>query len=136
MSIKNRISVRILLRTLCFVAALFFFHSTVSAQLPPPISPWLSMFNNNRGPLGNYHTYVMPQQQAQQQAQQQQAQIRTQGTQQQMLQGEVDQVLNQPKTAGSKSRAVAGYGQYSHYYKAGVAARPVPQFTNPGQRRR
>lgn len=116
--------------------------SEASAQTQPPISPWLSMFNYNRGnPLSNYHTYVVPQQQAIQTFQTQERQIQTQGrqiqaqaAQQRSLQGEVDGVLGPPRKVGSIGGARGpGYRQYLHYYQ-GLPQGGVPSFSN-GQRR-
>jgi len=92
---------------------------SVSAQTRPPISPWLSMFNNSRGNvLDNYHTYVMPQMQIQQEFAQQERQMRQQQMQQRSLEGQIDKVLNPPKKRPSYSSSNgAGYRQYLHYYK-------------------
>lgn len=104
------------------------------AQLPPPISPWLNMFNNNRGnPLSNYHTYVRPEQQIIKEFQSQERQIRQQATQQQQLTGDVDKVLNMPRKKPSMGSARgAGFGQHMHYYQ-NLPARAVPQFSTPGR---
>ena len=92
---------------------------SVSSQTRPPISPWLSLFNNNRGNvLDNYHTYVMPQMQVQKEFEQQGQQLRQQQTQQRNLEGQIDKVLNAPKKRPSYSPASgAGYRQHLHYYK-------------------
>lgn len=110
------------------------FQSEVKAQLPPPISPWLNMFNNNRGnPLSNYHTYVRPEQQIIREFQSQEKQIRQQASQQQQLSGEMDKVLDMPRKKPSMgSSRGAGFGQHMHYYQ-NIPARPVPQFSTPGR---
>lgn len=137
-SMKKSTFRNIVLSGFALASTLFFFNVPVQAQsqLPPPISPWLSMFNYNRGnALSNYHTYVVPQQQAQKAYQSQQTQIRKQAAQQQVVQGEVEKILNQPRKVGSgASRSAGGYGQYLHYYQGGVSSRPVPQFSSPGRR--
>jgi hypothetical protein len=84
---------------------------SVSAQLQPPLSPWLNLFNNSRGNvLDNYHTYVAPQIQAQQD-------FATQQSQQKDLQRQIDKALNAPKKRPSYAPGNgAGYRQYLHYY--------------------
>ena len=83
----------------------------VAAQSPrPPISPWLSMFQSNRGNvLDNYHAYVAPQLHAQQEFSQQQ-------TQNKDLQRQIDKALNPPKARPAGGGTNAGYRQYLHYY--------------------
>ena len=89
----------------------FSFVEGAAAQSPrPAISPWLSLFQNNRGnPLDSYHTFVAPQILAQQEFSQQQTQNRD-------LQRQIDKVLNPPKARPTGGGTGAGYRQYLHYY--------------------
>ncbi len=119
--------------------------ASLSAQGPPPaISPWLSMFNNNRGgALSNYHTFVQPQQRAIQA-------IQTQGQQIHQLQSQAQQfqasggpqrslrdggrVLAAPRQVGSiGGMRGAGFRQYLHYYQ-GLPQGGVPSYARPGRR--
>lgn len=110
-----------------------------SAQSAPTLSPWLSMFNNNRGGvLSNYHEFVRPRQEMYQAYQQQQQQLNRQNTQQRALQGEMNQLLNdgstdrilaeprQTKSIGGMQGA--GFRQYLHYYQGGMPQGGVPQY--------
>lgn len=126
------------LMVFCLLTAFYAVEAGAQSSLPPPISPWISMFNYNRGgALSNYHTFVVPQQRAAQEFQAQERQIQAQGARQQQLQGEVDKVLNQPrKTINFGSRQPSGYGQYMHYYQNGVMRSPVPNFTPAATGRR
>lgn len=108
------------------------------APLSPALSPWLSLFNNNRGGvLDNYHAFVLPQQRAiqefntqRQQLQQQGSQIQMQGMRQRELLGELDKTLDAPRKTQSLGGAnPAGYQQYLHYYQ-GLPARGVPYYNN------
>ena len=96
---------------LCVVAVVASTESA-SAQYSPPLSPWLSMYNQNRGGiLDNYHTFVMPQFEAQKEFAQQQSQ-------QKDMQRQIDQILNPPKKRPSfTSSGGAGYRQHLHYYR-------------------
>lgn len=113
--------------------------SAQSAQSNPALSPWLSMFNNNRGGvLSNYHEYVKPRQEMYKAYQEQQQQLNRQGGQQRQLQGEMNQLLNDGSTNRilNEPRRVksiggmqgAGYRQYLHYYQGGLPQGGVPQF--------
>ncbi len=92
--------------------------NTASAQTRPALSPWLSLFNDNRGGvLDNYHTFVAPQIQVQREFAQQEQQIQQQQTQQKKIEGQIDKALNAPKKRPSYSPGNgAGYRQYLHYY--------------------
>jgi len=105
---------------------------SVSAQNRPPISPWLSLFNDNRGGvLDNYHTFVAPQLQLQKDFAQQERQIQQQQTQQRNLEGQISKALNPPKKRMSYSASNgAGYRQYLHYYNG------LPQGGPPYQGKR
>jgi len=89
-----------------------------SAQ-SPPLSPWLSLFNDNRGNiLDNYHTFVAPQIQMQKDFAQQEQQIQRQQAGQKSLESQLDKALNAPKKRASFAPGNgAGYRQYLHYYK-------------------
>lgn len=110
---------------------------SASAQYQPTISPWLQMFNNNRGgALSNYHTFVRPQQMAIQEFQTQERQIRSQAAQQQQLQGEMDKILTTPrKTQSIGGNRAAGYGQHLHYYQ-GIPSRNHTNYGYGAARRR
>lgn len=110
---------------------------SASAQYQPTISPWLSMFNNNRGgALSNYHTFVKPQQMAIQEFQTQERQIRSQAAQQQQLQGEVDKILTAPRKSQSiGGMHTSGYGQHLHYYQ-GIPGRNHTNYGYGAARRR
>jgi hypothetical protein len=130
-----------------FAAALFsIYAANVSGQSSPALSPWLSLFNNNRGGvLDNYNEFVKPKQDMLRSLQDQGSQIRQQGSQQQALQGSMNQLLND----GSTDRVLAeprltksiggmngaGFRQYMHYYQNGVQQGGVPNFSQPGRRR-
>lgn len=110
-------------------ASVFWFAEQAAAQYRPPLSPWLSLFNDNRGGvLSNYHTFVLPRQQIIQEFQTQERQIQSQAAQQQQLQGEVDKVLIQPrKTQSLGGNRAAGFGQHLHYYQ-GIPVRPYTRY--------
>lgn len=112
------------------------FAAESAAQLQPPLSPWLNMFNNNRGSaLSNYHTFVRPEQQIIQGFQTQERQLRQQASQQSAMQGEVDKILNMPKQRPSAGgMRGCGFGQHMHYYQ-NIPAQRVPQFHTPGRAR-
>ncbi len=117
------------------VGVLLFIASTASAQTRPALSPWLSLYNNNRGGvLDNYHTFVAPQMQIQKDFQQQGQQIQRQQTEQRTLEDQINKTLNAPKKRASYSpQNGAGYRQYLHYYDA----KSLPQGGPPyhGKRR-
>ena len=96
-----------------------------SAQSRPPLSPWLSLFNENRGGiLPNYQTFVVPQMQVQREFAQQERQIQQQ-------QAQINKALNAPKNRPSYSPSRgAGYRQYLHYYQG------LPQGGPPYQGKR
>lgn len=113
--------------------------SAQSAQSNPALSPWLSMFNNNRGgTLSNYHEFVRPRQEIYQAYQNQQRQIQQQNSQQRMMQtemnqllndGTTDRILNEPRqTKSIGGMQGAGYRQYMHYYQGGMPRGGVPNF--------
>ena len=124
---------------LAAVAFLLLFTTESVAQFSsqPPLSPWLSLNNYNRGGvLPNYLEFVRPQQQAIQQFQSQQRQIQSQGAQQQQMQGDMDKILQQPrKTVNFGAQRPSAYNEYLHYYQ-GIPRRPVPYFSGTGGARR
>ena len=126
---------------LFIVAAFSLYAEKVSAQATaqPALSPWLSMFNNNRGGvLSNYHEFVKPRQDMYQAYQNQQQQIRRQDVQQRTIQtemkqllndGSTDRILNEPRrTKSIGGMQGAGFRQYQHYYQGGMPRGGVPQF--------
>ena len=117
---------------LCIIVVAATTESVSAQQARPPISPWLSLFNENRGGiLDNYHTFVAPQLQMQQEFAQQGRQLQQQQAQQRDLQGQIDKVLNPPKKRPSYSSSNgAGYRQYLHYYSG------LPQGGPPYQGKR
>lgn len=136
---------------------------SASAQLPPPISPWMGMFDRSRGPgtLDNYNRNVRPQQDMMKAYANQASQIQAQQQVLQALQAQSggssgggmgardltgttgggssptrDIVLAPPQEIPSAQRNPAGFNQYLHYYPQGsMPRRPVPNFSSPGQRR-
>jgi hypothetical protein len=121
------------------------------AQLPPAISPWMGMFDRNRGNgLDKYNQYVKPQQDYLKAYAAQQGQIQAQ---QQMLQqamsgsgngggggsrtlssGGGHSFLKAPREIPSGSSGAANFNQYLHYYQGGLPRQPVPNFSS-GRRR-
>ncbi|MDR0608857.1 MAG: hypothetical protein LBG58_01990 [Planctomycetaceae bacterium] len=115
-------------------------------QSSSTLSPWLSLFNNNRGGvLDNYNEFVKPKQDMLRTLQDQGTQLRQQGIRQQTMQGSMNQLLNdgstdrvlaeprQTKSIGGVNGA--GFRQYLHYYQGGVQHGGVPNFSQPGRRR-
>lgn len=130
----------------------------VSAQLSPPISPWMKMFdrNQNTGGLGNYLGGVKPQMDYQKalSAQtnqlnnlQQQAQaamaaagtagggLGTGGSGSQNLAGRAgagldpnNTLLQPPRMIPNTNPSAAYYNQHLHYYQS-IQRRPVPYFS-------
>ena len=134
--------------------------SSVFAQLPPPISPWLGMFDRSRGPgqLDNYNRVVKPQQdlmkaytaqsnqlQAQQRAllELQSGMSSSSGTGVRDLAGSAEpssgrggMLLSAPREIPSMQRNPAGFNQYLHYYPTNsMPRRTVPNFSQPGRGR-
>lgn len=126
-----------IIRNLLIVSAMTVLTApAANAQYQPSISPWLQMFNNNRGgALSNYHTFVRPQQMAIQEFQSQDRQLRSQASQQQQLQGEVDKIMNAPRKSQGIGNRAAGYGQHLHYYQ-GIPARSHTNYGYGAGRRR
>ena len=106
-------------------ASVLFLAPESTAQTKPAISPWLSMFNDNRGGvLDNYHTFVAPQLQMQKEFAQQERQMQQQ-------QAQINKALNPPKKRmGYSPSNGAGYRQYLHYYSG------LPQGGPPYQGKR
>ena len=143
------------------VLTLLVVSSSVFAQLPPPISPWMGMMDRTRGPgmLDNYTRNVRPQQNAlrayaAQQSQQAQMQRELQSLQGGgaggganggtgprdfaggLQAGSKDMVLQPPREIPSTQRNPAGFYQYLHYYPSGaMPRRPVPNYSTVGGRR-
>ncbi|MDR2754367.1 MAG: hypothetical protein LBC20_01550 [Planctomycetaceae bacterium] len=124
-----------------------FYSGDVYGQSSPALSPWLSLFNDNRsGILDNYNEFVKPKQEMLRSLQDQGSQLRQQEMRQQTMQGAMNQLLNdgttdrilaeprQTKSIGGMNGA--GFRQYLHYYQGGVQHGGVPNFSQPGQRRR
>ena len=136
--------------------------NSVFAQLPPPISPWMGMFDRNRtsGTLGPYLSNVRPQQDMMKAYAAQSSQIQAQQRVLQSLQsgtgssggssGSMDlsgvlggssgsqnkELLQPPREIPSTQRNPAGYYQYLHYYpQHSLPRRPVPYFSSSGGRR-
>ncbi len=138
----------IVFSVLSFVVLCFFVVDEISAQtLPaqprPTISPWLSMFNNNRnGVLSNYHEFVRPRQEIYKAYENQQRQIQQQTAQQRVMQQEIrseaallndsssQRILAEPRrTKSIGGMQGAGFRQYLHYYQGGLPQGGVPQFS-------
>ncbi|MDR2440957.1 MAG: hypothetical protein LBE12_16480 [Planctomycetaceae bacterium] len=130
----------------CIAVCFWGYSGDVYGQPSPALSPWLSLFNNNRsGVLDNYNEFVKPKQDILRSMQNQGNQLRLQESRQQTMQGAMNQLLND----GSTSRVLAeprqtksiggmngaGFRQYLHYYQGGVQHGGVPNFSQPGRRR-
>jgi hypothetical protein len=130
------------------------------AQLPPPVSPWMGMFDRPTSPtLGNFLGNVRPQQdlmraatahvnqmQAQQRAlqalQTPQGGLGAGGAGGRNLAGpagggsSAQYVLAPPRVIPRAQRSPAGFNQYLHYYPShSMPRRPVPNFSSTGRRR-
>jgi hypothetical protein len=105
---------------------------TASAQLPPPISPWMNMFQSSRGnPFGNYQMYVKPQMDMMNEFKSQGQAIQRQETQGKQLEGDVDKMLAMPrKKPAMYGPPACGFGQHLHYYN-NLGAAPVPNYSVP-----
>ena len=133
--------------------------SSVFAQLPPPISPWMGMMDRTRSPSGldNYNRNVRPQQDLMRAYAAQQSQNAAMARELQSLQGggaggsgggvgprdltgggasgARTDLLMPPKEIPSTQRNPAGFYQYLHYYPTGaLPRRPVPNFSQTGRR--
>jgi|GEM_PF-2074540 len=136
--------------------------SSALAQLPPPISPWMHMFDRPANPtLGNFLGNVRPQQDLMRAHAVQANQLRAQ---QQALQAFQTQgglgsgdggvgarnlvgtapggglsaldVLDPPREIPRVQRGAAGFNQYMHYYPShSLPRKPVPNFSSAGRRR-
>jgi hypothetical protein len=146
---------RSVLYSLMTVCAMVLWSGVAVAQLSPPISPWMSMFQRRQGPLDNYNAFVKPQQDMLKnyQAQQQQIQRNSQALQSMQTQnltggkgvdlagrasGSLDpnkSLLNAPQELPSGQSIPASYGNYLHYYQTAPMGR-VPNFSQPGSGRR
>ena len=138
---------------------------SASAQLPPPVSPWMGMFDRNRNPssISNYHQYVKPQQDMMKAYAAQASQLQSQQQALQALQSSggygggsggardmtgasvspngggsdgKNMLLLAPREIPSTQRNPAGFNQYLHYYPSGSLPRqPVPNFSATGRGR-
>jgi hypothetical protein len=131
---------------LCIAVWVSAYSGNIYGQTSSTLSPWLSLFNNNRGGvLDNYNEFVKPKQDMLRTLQDQGNQLRQQGMRQQTMQGSMNQLLNdgstdrilaeprQIKSIGGMNGA--GFRQYLHYYQGGVQQGGVPNFSQPGRRR-
>ncbi|MDR1963250.1 MAG: hypothetical protein LBQ50_05685 [Planctomycetaceae bacterium] len=136
---------KILRSMFIFCVVVSVYSGNVHGQSSPALSPWLSLFNNNRnGILDNYNEFVKPKQDMLRALQDQGNQLRQQGTQQQNLQGSMNQLLNDGSTERvlaepRQTRSLggsngAGFRQYMHYYQGGLQQGGVPNFSQPGRR--
>jgi len=129
------------------------------AQLPPPISPWMGMFERPQNPtLGNFLGTVRPQQNMMRAATVHAGQLHAQQQALRALQMEggatgartlaggtaaptggaaaARDVLAPPRELPRTQRNPAGFNQYLHYYPAhSMPRRPVPNFSATGRRR-
>ena len=151
-------SVRAIQYSLMAVLTFLVLSSTALAQLSSPISPWMGMFDRNRGPgtISNYHQNVKPQQDLLKAYTAQQNQMQSQQQALQALQSGgsgggagprnltgpggapvgAGGVLSPPREIPSMQRNPAGFNQYSHYYpQSSMPRRPVPNFSTTGRRR-
>ncbi|MDR1269280.1 MAG: hypothetical protein LBK82_07125 [Planctomycetaceae bacterium] len=131
---------------LCVTVWVSAYSGNIYGQSSPALSPWLSLFNNNRGGvLDNYNEFVKPKQDMLRTLQDQGNQLRRNASTQQSMQGSMNQILNdgstdrilseprQTKSIGGMNGA--GFRQYLHYYQGGVQQGGVPNFSQPGRRR-
>ncbi|MDR2115714.1 MAG: hypothetical protein LBP87_04970 [Planctomycetaceae bacterium] len=131
---------------LCIVVCFSFYSGNVYAQPSPALSPWLSLFNDNRnGILDNYNEFVKPKQDMLRSLQDQGNQLRQQDMRQRTMQGTMNQLLNDDSTnrilaEPRQTKSIGGmngpgFRQYLHYYQGGVQHGGVPNFSQPGRRR-
>ena len=149
---------QIITPVLCSLFLLTVLGSSALAQLPPPVSPWMGMFDQQRSPLGNYLSNVKPQQDMMRAYATQQSQMQAQQRALQALgsgssgggSGSRDlatisgggggagfpTVLAPPREIPSVQRNPAGFNQYLHYYPPNaMPQRQVPNFSSAGRRR-
>jgi len=154
---------RLVQPVLCSLIVASWAGSSVFAQLPPPISPWMGMFDRSRNTSGidNYNRVVRPHQdmlkayaaqESQLQAQQQALRVLQQGGDGYGSSGGVgvrdlagvpsgsssggSMLLSAPRELPRTQRNPAGFNQYLHYYPPGSLPRqPVPNFSSTGRRR-
>jgi hypothetical protein len=131
------------------------------AQLQPAISPWMGMFDRNRGAgsLGPYLSNVRPQQDMRKAYAAQASQLQSQQQALKSLQGggggggsspmdlsgvmgggsagtQDKTLLQPPREIPSTQRSPAGFYQYLHYYPSNsLPRRPVPYYSTSGGRR-
>lgn len=141
------------------LAAVLCFSDTAVAQLSPPISPWMSMFQRRTGPLDNYNAAVKPQQDALRnyQAQQRGLQQNQQAIQSLQRQNSAPSIggsggidltsraagpldpnktlLQAPREVPSGQANAAYYNNLLNYYQPMGQSR-VPNFSQPGANRR
>ncbi|MDR3234120.1 MAG: hypothetical protein LBT46_10745 [Planctomycetaceae bacterium] len=144
-------------RCLAVVVCLVMVHlcaGSAAAQLSPPISPWMSMFQRRTGPLDNYNALVKPQQEALRNYQNQQQDIQRNQQAVQTLQqggsaGGIDlmgrsssapldpnrSLLQAPREMPSGQSSAAYYNNHLHYYQ-NLQQNRVPNFSSPGANRR
>ena len=139
--------------------------SSALAQLPPPISPWMGMFDRTRypGSISPYHQNVKPQQDMMRAYAAQSSLLQSQQQALRTLQSSSggggvgsginprdltdtgiagtgaptkDMLLAPPREIPSMQRNPAGFNQYLHYYPPGsLPHQPVPNFS-PASRSR
>ncbi|MDR0337914.1 MAG: hypothetical protein LBI18_12570 [Planctomycetaceae bacterium] len=132
---------------LCVTVWVSVHSGNIYGQSSPALSPWLSLFNNNRGGvLDNYNEFVKPKQDMFRALQDQGTQLRQQDIRQRTMQSSMNQLLNDGTTdrilsEPRQTRSIggmngAGFRQYLHYYQGGVQQGGVPNFSQPGSGRR
>ena len=85
----------------------------------PTISPWMNLWQNRTGTLGNYQCVVVPQMQLNQTLQMQNAALTSQAAGMQMMGDEVSQPGQiQSSMMPTGGRTSATYMNYLHYYPA------------------
>jgi len=164
--LKQIILKQITKSVLCLLAvasATLILSPVASAQLPPPISPWMGMFERPHNPtLGNYLGTVRPQQNLMRATSAHANQLQAQQLALQALQMQGGgfgggtgiraladaaglaptggaltprDVLAPPREIPSIQRHPAGFNQYLHFYPShSMPRRPVPNFSTPGRR--
>ena len=156
---KTKITGKLVLYLSVIALAVPAMNVSVWAQLPPPVSPWMGMFDRPLNPtFGNYLGNVRPRQELQRTQAAQTSQLQTQQRALQALQQgggaastsardlvggavapaggatSLRDVLAPPRERPSM-QSPAGFNQYLHYYPPGsMPRRPVPNFSTQGRK--
>ena len=83
----------------------------------PTLSPYFNLYRRDSGPLGNYHTFVRPQQQLRRELQQQSTSIQRQNASLRSLGQQVSRLERPSSVRPTGTGSV--FMNYSHYYPSG-----------------